>query len=491
LGTSAARFAKGTTIQRPEQGEVSWTRESNFHQSAVDGMIRYNTDATAGRDQDGNLTYGRLEVYYGGEWTSLISLADMSNGDVSSSTNKNENLTLKVLSDILKDFFATAMGGFYCTLGGLGNAVGVNQSNQLSFLGGQSWSYDLGLNKMTAQAYPIIGNGMLDTITVTAGGNGYTSPPMVRINDITGSGASARAVIQAGSVVSITILDRGFGYTSPTVEFIGDGKNAAATIQMGNGKIVDVKVTKPGNEYGPQITLTGTGTGAFASATIRNGIVTAVNVTANGAGYTAPPTVTFSSRDGQGAGASATAVVANGKVTAINVTNGGAGYTPFVTLTDPNGTGSGCLLEATVDGGGITKITPVNKGQNYSNATTIAIGPDKGNYARAAAGAVAGYTWNFTFDLFDAIGLPNYKRKDYRLSLFTGVNRYSDQLYYSSAMQYALTLRPRWAVGAVDETSQQQYGRYDGTITVFGNDPYHSAHVSLYWYAQTVKFRNF
>jgi hypothetical protein len=56
------------------------------------------------------------------------------------------------------------------------------------------------------------------TITVTAGGTGYSSLPTVTITGGAGSNATATATLTAGVVTAITISDPGVGYTSaPTV----------------------------------------------------------------------------------------------------------------------------------------------------------------------------------------------------------------------------------------------------------------------------------
>ena len=72
------------------------------------------------------------------------------------------------------------------------------------------------------------------TITITAGGTGYSSPPTVAIAapvDTNGVTATATATISAGAVNSITITNKGSAYQQiPAVTFSGGGgSNAAAT----------------------------------------------------------------------------------------------------------------------------------------------------------------------------------------------------------------------------------------------------------------------
>jgi len=76
------------------------------------------------------------------------------------------------------------------------------------------------------------GNGVV-SITVTAGGTGYTSAPTVAIAAAPsgGTNATATATVASGAVTAITITNAGAGYTSaPAVTFSGGGgSNAAAT----------------------------------------------------------------------------------------------------------------------------------------------------------------------------------------------------------------------------------------------------------------------
>ena len=72
-------------------------------------------------------------------------------------------------------------------------------------------------------------------ITVTNGGSGYTSPPVVTVDAPTGPGiaipARATATVENGTVTAVTVRGGGSQYTGvPTVSFSGGGgSNAAAT----------------------------------------------------------------------------------------------------------------------------------------------------------------------------------------------------------------------------------------------------------------------
>jgi|TARA_B110000495_G_scaffold24635_1_gene17576 hypothetical protein len=69
------------------------------------------------------------------------------------------------------------------------------------------------------------------TITVTAGGTGYSSLPTVTISGGAGTGATASATLTAGVVTAITISDPGLGYTSAPTVTISD---TIATVSAGS-----------------------------------------------------------------------------------------------------------------------------------------------------------------------------------------------------------------------------------------------------------------
>lgn len=66
-----------------------------------------------------------------------------------------------------------------------------------------------------AEAVSVIANGVVGIITITGGGSGYVTPPLVSFNSpISGEIARAVTVIENGSVTQIRLLDAGFGYQS-------------------------------------------------------------------------------------------------------------------------------------------------------------------------------------------------------------------------------------------------------------------------------------
>jgi len=172
-------------------------------------------------------------------------------------------------------------------------------------------------------------NGVIDALTITAGGSGYSTAPQVTIlGDGTGAGATC-TISGAGVVNTITVTAAGSGYSFATVIFTGGGgSGATASTTLGvvdslptlqsaveststGGTIGRIVVSNGGIDYisgGVTVVLTGDGSGATATATVVDGQITNINVTNEGSGYTFA-NVTFQTT-GSGTNAVARAVVA-------------------------------------------------------------------------------------------------------------------------------------------------------------------------------------
>ena len=149
-------------------------------------------------------------------------------------------------------------------------------------------------------------NGELNSIAVTAGGSGYSSPPTVTIQG-DGTGATANATLTGNAVSSISISTGGSGYTFADIKLTGGGgANAKADATLGStdtptlqtnvegtavkGTIDKIVVSAQGTDYTAgdvTLTITGDGIGAAAAAVVNsNGNITGVTITAPGSGYT-------------------------------------------------------------------------------------------------------------------------------------------------------------------------------------------------------------
>jgi hypothetical protein len=158
-------------------------------------------------------------------------------------------------------------------------------------------------------------SGVVQSVTVTAAGSGYTTLPTVGFTGGGGTGAAARAVLTATSVGAGVVGAGGTGYTTvPTVTIVGGG-----------------------------------GSGATATATVVSGAVTAITITAGGSGYTSPANVVFSG--GGGSGATATTTLTATSVASVVMTSQGTGFTTAPTVAFTGGGGTAAAGTATIVSG--------------------------------------------------------------------------------------------------------------------------------------------
>lgn len=87
--------------------------------------------------------------------------------------------------------------------------------------------------------------GAISSVTVTAGGSGYTTLPTIGISGNGGTGAILTPVLTGGVVTSVTVTNGGSNYALPlTLNFTGgNGTGAAATANVAN-----INVTTSGQE---------------------------------------------------------------------------------------------------------------------------------------------------------------------------------------------------------------------------------------------------
>lgn len=84
----------------------------------------------------------------------------------------------------------------------------------------------------------------VETISVTAGGSGYTDPPAVTITGTTGTGATATAVLTGNAVSSIKVDNPGTNYwngATVTIAAPPSGTTATATATVNNNVVLDKK----------------------------------------------------------------------------------------------------------------------------------------------------------------------------------------------------------------------------------------------------------
>lgn len=183
------------------------------------------------------------------------------------------------------------------------------------------------VRKTSGQGNPAFDvNGELDSITVTAGGSGYTSAPTVIIEG-DGTGAVATATLTGDAVSSVTITNAGRGYSFAFIKFTGGaGSGATATASLGSTETPSLQ-------------------SAVESAAV-SGTLDRVEITNGGIDYVNGDVTLVISGDGTDAAASAT-VNSAGTITGVEVTNPGQNYTFMdITLTQSVGAGTGAVLRA-------------------------------------------------------------------------------------------------------------------------------------------------
>ena len=231
--------------------------------------------------------------------------------------------------------------------------------------------------------------GGVVTITVTTGGTGYTSAPVVVLSGGSGSGASAYAHMAGTLVESIAIFNGGSSYTSaPTISFTGGSGTSAAAVAsvaattrtplsflkgrysdvygvdgMGRGfrwngadaAVEQIGIMKPAS--GPAVT---------SNSAVTNGYLTGIQMVNNGAGYFSPPVVTISGGSATEQ-ATARALLANGRVTGVRLTSKGAGYASTPTVAFSGGQGTGATFSLGVLGK-VWSVEVVSGGTGYTGA---------------------------------------------------------------------------------------------------------------------------
>lgn len=235
-----------------------------------------------------------------------------------------------------------------------------------------------------------VSGGGVDSVVMTNPGSGYSLGD-IPLLQFSGGGSDTSAiltpVLSAGGVTSINVTAPGSGYLDASVSFTGGGggTGAAASAVLGTGSVTSLAITAPGANYtNASVAISGGGgAGAAATATV-SGVVASVAVGTPGTGYTTPPTVTFI---GGGATTPATghATLTGTAVATVVVDTAGVGYTTAPTVQFSGGGGSGAVATASITGA-VTALTLTNPGSGYTSSPSVAISGD-GTGATATATA--------------------------------------------------------------------------------------------------------
>jgi len=223
-------------------------------------------------------------------------------------------------------------------------------SIELTLQAGGSGDFSVGESVFTRLYYPTggaaIANGQVASVTITDGGQGYSSPPTVTFSPPTSSGFTAIGptynihFVLCGSSGAVT-GSIGSGYTTGTYNLVGgSGFDGQLSLTSFGGSVTaftaNFNVVNPGFGYTngdilqidggdgqayirlisliPAATTTATGTATVSSS----GIVTGVTITNPGYGYITAPTVTYSRSADEKTGEVKAWDSANRKLTIIN-----------------------------------------------------------------------------------------------------------------------------------------------------------------------------
>jgi hypothetical protein len=313
--------------------------------------------------------------------TSENSIALPSIGIKSTRQNPYTNLNDIIVDDLRGQ--ATSLYTVTAEFNDFVDAVDSNKKVQLGTNPDAAAGLDLGL----VTSVSVSGN--VYSGTVTAGGTGYSSSPVVNIIGGAGSGATATTTVTSGVITGIVITNPGSGYTSAPTVSISDA--------TGTGATATIDITSGGTGYtsAPTVAITGGGgTGATATAKFASGIVTSITINNPGSGYTSAPTVAITG--GGGTGATATSAIISaadnlsaGTVNSIAISNGGTGYTSAPSVSFTGGAGSGATAVAVLTSGVVTSIVVTNPGSGYTSAPSVSFTGGAGSGALATSSVTA------------------------------------------------------------------------------------------------------
>jgi len=256
-------------------------------------------------------------------------------------------------------------------------------------------------------------NMSVEGVSITVGGNYYTSAPAVTIKPACGAGSGATATISLKYHLDhINMITKGSGYESPNsdikivVETPPEGCPNQATVDppvLGGAVLESIEITDAGINYSaaPMVKLItgGNDAGPKITATVSGGSITGfmVNDGAISRPYYDPtsfPVSTFNVEVKYFTSPATFAANANplsGQIEFINVTDPGKGYksVPLVEMVRSGTVSSGNFVDAQataiVKDGRVTAINITNPGSGYYSTPTINIIVK--NYVETAKGA--------------------------------------------------------------------------------------------------------
>lgn len=210
--------------------------------------------------------------------------------------------------------------------------------------------------------------GGVREVSISNGGSGYTSAPIVTLSGGSGSGVIATAVMSGTSVSYVDIQDSGSGFTGvPTVTF-GTAWTASTYLTIGtqifySNRLYTVTGSGTTGSVAPTH-ITGSSSNGTATLVYVGSVASGSAVLRYGAGYSTLPTITITPVSG-GSGAAGyfsgvkseaelIPVLSNGQLVGIQIDNSGVGYT-YANLT-VTGDGTDAQLSADLSPGDINTL---------------------------------------------------------------------------------------------------------------------------------------
>lgn len=260
--------------------------------------------------------------------------------------------------------------------------------------------------------------GSVVSVTVTAGGSGYTSTPTVTFSDppslpagstLTTSTATGYAILVSGAVSQVVITSGGLGYSdAPTITFSGGSPttSAAATAKVQTSFVSSFKKISGGLNYSdpPQVKISGGGgSGSTATATINNAVLSVSSLTTTGSVATATTTTPHGYSIGQSVAISGatpnayngTKVITSVPLTTISVTGiVRSGTTATATTSSPHNYSTGDVVT-------IAGASPA--GYNGTFVVTVYSNPNEFTYSVAST-LTTPATGTITSSIPDATG---------------------------------------------------------------------------------------
>jgi hypothetical protein len=185
------------------------------------------------------------------------------------------------------------MVGAVITNAGTGYTNGIYPpSAQLGTAAAPSVTMSAAGGTIVAKPTLIVGGAINTTVTITAGGSGYTVAPILVVSAPPQGGvpATMTCTISGGAINAVTVTNQGAGYlTAPTVTVVNGSGDVT-----GSGGVLTVNPTLVGSGTVTAIIIQGNVPYTTASVS-QNGVFPTTNLTGGtgGAGMTSVPTFTF------------------------------------------------------------------------------------------------------------------------------------------------------------------------------------------------------